>query len=61
MDMKEVSLKDDQTSLQKMIIWTKKSSKGRQEWDKVYIEIGLLTRKLKTLMKTHFTSKVILF
>jgi hypothetical protein len=61
MDMKEVLLKDDQTSLQKTIIWTKKFGKGREEWDKACIEVGLLARKLKTLMKIRFTSKVVLF
>jgi hypothetical protein len=30
-NMKEVSLKDAQATLQKIIIWTKKSSKGRLE------------------------------
>jgi hypothetical protein len=61
MDMKEVSLKDDQTSLKKKIIWTKKYGKGKQEWDKSCIEVGQPARKLKMLAKICFTSKVVLF
>jgi hypothetical protein len=49
--MKEVSLKNAQTALQKTIIWTKKSTKGRHEWDDACAEAGLPTRKLKTPMK----------
>ena len=59
--MKEVSLKDAQKSLQSCITWTKKSGKGRQEWDKACIDAGLPTRKLKTPVKTRFASKVVLF
>jgi hypothetical protein len=36
-----VSVKDVQVGLQKTITWTKKSSKGRHEWDKACIEIGM--------------------
>jgi hypothetical protein len=57
--MKEVFLKDAQSTLQKTITWSKKSIKGRQEWEVVYGEANLLPRKLKTPMKTEFASKFI--
>ncbi len=57
----QVDVKDAQAILQKTITRTKKSSKGRQEWEKVCIECGLLFRKLKTLVKTRFSFKVIMF
>jgi hypothetical protein len=59
--MKEVSLKDAQTALQKTITWTKKSTKGRHEWDAACVEASLPTRRLKTLVKTRFASKVVFF
>jgi hypothetical protein len=59
--MKEVSLKDAQATLQKIIIWTKKSSKGRLEWQKACHEVNMQHRKFKTSVKTNFASKVILF
>ena len=54
-------MKDAQKSLQSCITWTKKSGKGRQEWDRACIDAGLPTRKLKTPVKTRFASKVVLF
>jgi hypothetical protein len=36
-----VNVKDAQAALQKIIIWTKKSGKGSQEWEKACIECGL--------------------
>jgi hypothetical protein len=39
--MKEVNLKDAQLAFQKTITWTKKSKKGKHEWEKVYHEAGL--------------------
>jgi hypothetical protein len=45
----------------KKITWTKKFGKGRQEWEKVYVESGLLPHKLKTRVKTRFASKIIMF
>jgi hypothetical protein len=57
----QVDVKDAQVVLQKTITWTKKSSKGRQEWEKACIECGLLFRKLKTLVKIRFAFKVIMF
>jgi hypothetical protein len=60
--MKEVSIKEVQSSLQKIITWTKKSGKGRHEWVKVCRDAFLHhPRKLKTPIKTQFASKVILF
>jgi len=56
-----VSLKVIQTSLQKNITWTKKSGKGKQECKYVCIIVRLLIRLFKTLMKTCFASKIILF
>jgi hypothetical protein len=53
--MKEVSLKDAQRgALQKMITWTKKSKKGRQEWDEAFIKVGLPIQKFINLVKTQF-------
>jgi len=39
----------------------KKSNKGKQKWEFACQEISLLLRKLKTLVKTGFVSKVVLF
>ncbi len=47
--------------MQKIITWTKKSSKRRQEWGKTSIESGMRDRKSKTFIKTRFAIKVILF
>jgi hypothetical protein len=55
------SVKDAQTSLQKVIIWTKKLGKGRQKWEKDCIESGMRHWKLRSLVKTKFASKVIMF
>ncbi len=58
----QVSVKDVQAALQKTItLCTKKSGKGRQEWEKACIECGMPPRKLKTVIKTKFASKVIMF
>ena len=51
-------LKNARSTLQKTIIWTKNSGKGRQEWEKACIEAGLPSRSLKTPVKTPFASKV---
>jgi len=59
--MKEVSLKEAQSTLQKTITWMKKLSKRRQEWEVACHEASLLPRKLKTLVKTRFVSKVVFF
>jgi hypothetical protein len=47
--------------LQKTIAWTKKSNKGWSEWKRACLDVGLCHPKLKTLVKTRFASKVILF
>jgi hypothetical protein len=39
----------------------KKSKNEKQEWEKVYIEIGMTPQKLKTPIKTKFASKFIMF
>ena len=59
--MKHVSLKNAQSTLQKIITWTKNNGKGRQEWEKTCIEAGLPSRRLKTLVKTQFSSRIIMF
>lgn len=47
-----VRLKDAHAPFQKTVTWTKKSGKDIIEWDKACVEVGLLSRKLKTPMKT---------
>ncbi len=59
--MKEVSLKDAQVAFQKIITWIKKSGKGIIEWQKTFYEVGMQHKKLKTLVKAYFVSKVIMF
>jgi hypothetical protein len=59
--MKHVSMKNAQSTLQKTITWTQKSGKGRQEWEKACIEVGLPSRRLRIPVKTRFASKVVLF
>jgi hypothetical protein len=54
-------VKDSQTALQKTITWTKNLRKGRQEWERACMDSGLWPQKLKTPIKTRFTSKVIMF
>jgi hypothetical protein len=44
-------IKDVQGAIQKCITWLKKSGKGRQAWDKAYINYKLRPRKLNMLMK----------
>jgi hypothetical protein len=39
----------------------KKSSKGRFEWKKACVDARFSHKKLKTLMKTRFMNKMILF
>jgi len=57
MSLTLASVKDAQTSLQKVITWTKKSRKGRHEWEKACINSGMRPWKLKTLVKTKFNCK----
>jgi hypothetical protein len=39
----------------------KKYGKTREEWEKPYVESGLLPWKLKTPIKTKFVRKIIMF
>ncbi len=39
--LKQVSVKAAQGNLQKIITWTKKSRKGKQEWERACVERGL--------------------
>ncbi len=59
--LKQVNLKATQNNLQKANTWTKKSRKGRKESERACVERGLSSRKLKTLVKTRFVNKVIMF
>jgi hypothetical protein len=59
--LRNVSVKEAQSGLHKTITWIKKSKKGRQEWEQAHFESGMWHHKLKTLLKTIFTSKVIMF
>ncbi len=54
-------MKVAQGILQKTITWTNKSGKGRHEWERTCVEKGLKLKKLKTLVKRRFASKVIMF
>lgn len=58
---REVLVTDVQASLQKTTTWTKKIGKGRIEWNKACVDSSLRPRKLKTLVKIRFASKVIMF
>jgi hypothetical protein len=42
-------------------MWTKKSNKGHQEWEKPNVEVGIPSKKLKVPMKTCVASNVVLF
>jgi len=48
-----VSIKSTQSSLQKCITWLKKFGKGRHEWNKTCLEIGIRPKKLNTPIKTR--------
>ncbi len=52
-DLKYVYIKSTHANLQKCITWFKNSGKGRQEWNKACLEIGICPKKLNTLMKTR--------
>jgi hypothetical protein len=43
--LQHVTMKDALASLQKTIIWTKKSGKGRQEWEWACVESGMQHQK----------------
>lgn len=53
-DFKEISLKEVQSALQKTITWTKKSGKGRIEWEAACRDTNISPRKLRTPVKTRF-------
>jgi hypothetical protein len=59
--MKKVSIKDVQASLQKIITWTKKCGKGKQEWARACKDANFHLLKLKTPMKTKFAFEIIFF
>jgi hypothetical protein len=44
----------------KQLLGQKKSREKSQEWEKACVESGLPHRKLKTLVKTRFASKIIM-
>lgn len=48
----EVNLKEIQSSLQKIITWTKKSKKGKAQWKESCIVIGPPIKMLKDPVKT---------
>jgi hypothetical protein len=50
-----VSIKAVQAYLQKYITWPQKSKKGRRQWTKACVEIGIHPKKLNTPMKTRYT------
>ncbi len=52
-ELKHVFVKSAQTDLQKYINWLKEFGKGRPEWNKACVEIGIRPRKLNTLVKTR--------
>jgi hypothetical protein len=57
----KVSLKAIQATLHKTIPWTKKASKGRQEWKDLCIIARLSTKMFKTFVKMQFASRIFLF
>jgi hypothetical protein len=59
--IKEVSIKEVQSFIHKIITWNKKSVKGRQKWVKACKDAYFCPRKLKTLVKIQFSLKVKLF
>jgi len=61
MGIRQVNVKDVRVGLWKIITWTKKFGKGRQKWEKAYVENESLLQKFKTLNKTRFSCKIIMF
>ncbi len=59
--LKQVNVKVAQGNLPKTITWTKKSRKRRHAWERACVERGLQSQNIKTLKKTRFGSKVIMF
>jgi len=54
-------VKETQNGLQKTNTWSKKFGKRRQEWEQAYSKNEMPHQKLKTLVKTRFANKVIMF
>jgi len=54
-------LKATHSTLHKTITWTKKFGKGHNECQKACLDVGISHQKMKTLMKTKFANKVIIF
>jgi hypothetical protein len=46
-----VSIKSTQNKFIECITWTKRSKKGKQEWEKACANLGLHLQKLNTPMK----------
>jgi hypothetical protein len=57
-NMKFVLIKNAQFDIQKCITWLKKSSKGKQKWNKACMDVGIQPRKLNTLLKTRLVFNV---
>ncbi len=53
-DLSFASIKVVQSTILKHIIWTKKSNKGKQSWEKACIEFGLKPMILNTPTKTRY-------
>jgi hypothetical protein len=51
--LRYVSIKIVHANLQKCIAWPKTYGKGREEWTKACVNIGIHPRKLNTRMKTR--------
>jgi hypothetical protein len=47
--------------LQKIITWINKSGKRKKEWENACVESGMKHQQLKTLVKTIFFNKMIMF
>lgn len=50
-DLSYTPIKIIQSAIHKCITWPKKLNKGRQTWDKVYIDCRLKKIKLNTFVK----------
>jgi hypothetical protein len=57
-DMIFTSIKNAQFDIKKCNTWLKKSSKGKQQWNKACMDVGIQPRKLNTLIKTKLVFNV---
>ncbi len=57
MGLKQVSVKDAQSRIQKIITWTKKSKKERQEWRKLVFKAGCCLASSRHLSKQDLQAK----